>query len=170
MYCIGLRRWIWKSGSCGMWRRVIWLVDKFRMNLFAIYSLYMCDLQRRCRHFVSLKRNCIPLTRSGSHLAVRYMCMRKISWRMTSCYYQSWQHSDSTVAHYTSHEALDVFSLCSSRTVCRPPTSSSSVVHPVVDTTQHRTKHAHPGGYHLLAFHQCYNASLSGRGRTLKYR
>jgi len=37
--------------------------------------------------------------------------MRKISRRMTCCYYPSWKHSDSTIVHYALLVQLDVFRL-----------------------------------------------------------
>ena len=40
------------------------------------------------------------------------MRMRKISWRMTLCYYLSREQSYSALVHYALLEFLDVFSLC----------------------------------------------------------
>jgi hypothetical protein len=54
-------------------------------------------------------------------IPARYAKMpkRKFSWRMASCYCLSWKHSNSALAHCTLVKCFDVFSLCSSRTVCR---------------------------------------------------
>ena len=38
--------------------------------------------------------------------------MRKVSWRMTWCYYLSLEQLYIALAHYTLLEMLDVFSLC----------------------------------------------------------
>jgi hypothetical protein len=53
-----------------------------------------------------------PETRRWSLLGIQQMRMRKISWWMTSCYYPSWKHSHSSLAHYTLLEMLHTFSLC----------------------------------------------------------
>jgi len=62
----------------------------------------------------TLKGTLQPIVhRQGDDLC--YECdryVRKISWRMTSCYYPCWNHSHSTRAHYTLRDMLDVFSLC----------------------------------------------------------
>ena len=69
------------------------------------------------------------------------MHMRKISRRMTCCYYPSWKHSDCKVAHYTPLEQLDVFRLYGGGggggggrgrpRYCRLASASSSVVVPL---------------------------------------
>jgi len=61
---------------------------------------------------------------------MRYIRMRKITWRMTRCYYPSRMHSHSTPAHCTVLEMLYVFSLCIIAEQSVIPTSSSPVAPP----------------------------------------
>jgi len=49
-----------------------------------------------------------------------YMRMRRISLRMTGCYYPSWKHSHFTHADYRLYEMPDVFSLCGLVELSRP--------------------------------------------------
>jgi hypothetical protein len=56
------------------------------------------------------------------------MRMRKISWRMTSCYYPSCKHSHSALVHYTLLEMVDVFRLCVAVEHSVAPTNSGPEV------------------------------------------
>jgi hypothetical protein len=74
-----------------------------------------------------------PQTTTRSLIEMRHIRMRKISWLMTSCYYQPCKQSHSTLVHYTPLEMLDVFSVCSSITVAF--TNSSPLVSSIANSS-----------------------------------
>ena len=72
-----------------------------------------------------------PQTRRWSLLWMFTKLGDKLGWT-TSCYSPSWQHSRTTLAEYTLHEILYVFSLCSSnRGSTVAPLNTSPVVPPI---------------------------------------
>jgi hypothetical protein len=77
---------------------------------------------------------------------MRQMRMRKISWRMTCCYYPTWWQSHSARPHYTLLEKLDVFSLCSSRATyhSHPRHSSFSRTAPATPTVRRVSSSGQP--------------------------
>ena len=77
---------------------------------------------------------------------MRQIRMRKISWRMTCCYYPTWWQSHSARPHYTLLEKLDVFSLCSSRATyhSHPRHSSFSRTAPATPTVRRVSSSGQP--------------------------
>jgi len=71
-------------------------------------------------------------TRRPSLPGMRYMRTRKITWRMTRCYYPCRMHSHSILDHCTILEMLDVFSLCVIAPQSVLPTNSSPVGPPTM--------------------------------------
>ena len=82
---------------------------------------------------------CCPQTKRWSLLGMRYMRMRKISWRLKSWNYPCWKHSDSSLAHCTIREILYVISLYTVAEQCcsyqKQPSSP-----PIVSTPPHRVR------------------------------
>jgi hypothetical protein len=106
------------------------------MTSFGIASLKELKAAVYCSH-----------TRRWFLLGMRQMRMRKISYRMTSCYYASWKHSHSALAYCTLLEMLDAFSLYSYVTAEQSvaPTDSSPVVTHIGSSPPHRARHVpHP--------------------------
>jgi hypothetical protein len=72
-----------------------------------------------------------PQTTGWPLLEQREIRMRNISWSKTSCYYPSWQHSHSSLAHYAPLKMHNVFSLCESTERPVVPTNTSPVPPPL---------------------------------------
>jgi hypothetical protein len=87
---------------------------------------------------------CKPPTRRWFLLIMGQMRMRKISWRMTSCYYASWKHSKRALAHYMLFEMLDVFSLCVVAQLSVAPANGSPLLPLMFETCPHCARHAQP--------------------------
>jgi hypothetical protein len=68
---------------------------------------------KTCISAHSLTVTCVYITLTDSRSVLRrwQTRMRNISQWITSCYYPTWQHSHSSLAHYTVSEMLHVFNL-----------------------------------------------------------
>lgn len=80
------------------------------------------SLIRSCTDLQYERAYCAP-AKKWSLLGMRFTSTHKVSCRVTSWYYPCWKHSHRAVAHYTLHEVLYVFSVCSSVTLSLVPMS-----------------------------------------------
>ena len=82
------------------------------------------------------------------------MRMRKISWRMSSCFYPSWKPSQMLLVK------LNVFSLCLVAELSVALTNIRPVF-PFTVTYPHYTTHAQPRGEDILIFYKYRSVSVN---------
>ena len=109
---------LWHVGSSGCalataYRRQLLTTEtrfQFTVNLCGIYggSLFRADSETYSSE--TLVSICSPPTRRRSLLELQQMRMRKILWRMTSCYCPSWKQSN--IALSTRFSKCVLFSVC----------------------------------------------------------
>jgi hypothetical protein len=95
---------------------------------YGVYKSQSLDSLRQLKSVCGWNLTYSPQTWRLSLIGMRQMRLRKITWRMTRCYYPSWKHSHNALAHCTLLEMLDVFSLCVVAEQSVAHTSTSPVV------------------------------------------